>query len=82
MGINIPKEGVSDPNELKYYFQNYQIGKAANLQFIFYKSKKNPEVLVKCLQNGYEARLPLDTDNYPYYKWTDFYNYYSALIAE
>ena len=82
MGINMPKEGVSDPNELKYYFQNYQIGKAANLQFIFYKSKKNPEVLVKCLQNGYEVQLPLDTDNYPYYKWTDFYNYYSAICAE
>ena len=82
MGINMPKEGVTDPNELKYYFQNYQIGKAANLQFIFYKSKKNPEVLVKCLQNGYEVQLPLDTDNYPYYKWTDFYNYYSAICAE
>ena len=82
MGINMPKEGVSDPNELKYYFQNYQIGKAANLQFIFYKSKKNPEVLVKCLQNGYEVQLPLDTDNYPYYKWTDFYEYYSAICAE
>ena len=82
MGINMPKEGVSDPNELKYYFQNYQIGKAANLQFIFYKSKKNPEVLVKCLQNGYEVQLPLDTDNYPYYKWSDFYEYYSAICAE
>ena len=82
MGINMPKEGVSDPNELKYYFQNYQIGKAANLQFIFYKSKKNPEVLVKCLQNGYEVQLPLDTDNYPYYNWSDFYEYYSAICAE
>ena len=82
MGINMPKEGVSDPNQLKYYFQDFQIGKAANLQFIFYKSKKNPEILVKCLQNGYEVQLPLDTDNYPYYKWTDFYNYYSSIIAE
>ena len=82
MGINMPKEGVTDPNELKYYFQDYQIGKAANLQFIFYKSKKNPEILVKCLQNGYEVMLPLDTDNYPYYKWTDFYNYYSEICKE
>jgi hypothetical protein len=82
MGINMPKEGVSDPNQLKYYFQDFQIGKAANLQFIFYRSKKNPEILVKCLQNGYEVQLPLDTDCYPYYKWSDFYQYYSALIAE
>ena len=82
MGINLPKEGLSDSNEVKYYFQNYQICKAANLQFIFYKSKKNPEILVKCLQNGYEARLPLDTDMYPYYKWSDFYEYYSNLCKE
>ena len=82
MGINMPKEGVTDPNQLKYYFQDFQIGKAANLQFIFYKSKKNPEILVKCLQNGYEASLPLDTDMYPYYKWSDFYNYYSELCKE
>ena len=82
MGINMPKEGVSDPNQLKYYFQDFQIGKAANLQFIFYKSKKNPEILVKCLQNGVEASLPLDTDNYPYYKWTDFYEYYSNVCKE
>ena len=82
MGINMPKGGVTDASLLKYYFQDFQIGKAGNLQFIFYKSKKNPEILVKCLQNGYEVQLPLDTDNYPYYKWSDFYTYYSALIAE
>ena len=82
MGINMPKEGISDPNQLKYYFQDFQIGKAGNLQFIFYKSKKNPEILVKCLQNGYEVMLPLDTDNYPYYKWTDFYEYYSNICKE
>ena len=82
MGINMPKGGVTDASQLKYYFQDFQIGKAGNLQFIFYKSKKNPEILVKCLQNGYEVQLPLDTDCYPYYKWTDFYNYYSAVCAE
>ena len=82
MGINMPKGGVTDASQLKYYFQDFQICKAANLQFIFYKSSKNPEILVKCLQNGCEASLPLDTDNYPYYKWTDFYEYYSALIKE
>ena len=69
-------------SDLKYYFQDFQIGKAANLQFIFYKSKKNPEILVKCLQNGYEVMLPLDTDNYPYYKWSDFYEYYSNICKD
>jgi hypothetical protein len=26
--------------------------------------------------------LPLDTDNYPYYKWTDFYNYYINICKD
>ena len=82
MGINMPKGGVTDASQLKYYFQDFQIGKAGNLQFIFYKSKNNPEILVKCLQNGYEVQLPLDTDCYPYYKWSDFYAYYSAICSE
>lgn len=81
MGINLPKEEITDANEVKYWFQNYQIGKASNLQFIFYKSSKNPEILVKCLQNGYEASLPLPTENFPYYKWSDFYNYYNKLCS-
>ena len=31
-----------------------------------------------CLLNGKEASLPLTTDNYPYYKWSDFRQFYTA----
>ena len=42
-----------------------------NLQFVFYCSKKSP-LLFKVLLNGEEARLPLETDSWPYYDWQAF----------
>ncbi|MCQ2110438.1 MAG: hypothetical protein MJY79_02945 [Bacteroidaceae bacterium] len=79
MGINGADTEISDASDVKLWYQNYQTGKAANIQFIFYRSKKNPEILVKCLLNGEEATLPLPGDGTPYYKWSDFYSYYRNL---
>jgi hypothetical protein len=36
----------------------------------------DPDVLVKELLNGHEARLPIQTDCAPYYHWHDVKNYY------
>jgi hypothetical protein len=44
----------------------------ANLHFVFYRSNRKPEILFKVLLNGEEARLPLETDNWPYYSWDAF----------
>ena len=33
-----------------------------------------------CLLNGKEAKLPVPTDNAPYYRWADFCSYYNAVI--
>ena len=48
----------------------------------FGESQRKCSIIKKRERNGYEVQLPLDTDNYPYYKWTDFYEYYSAICAE
>lgn len=57
---------------------NYRIfPMAANLQFIFYRrDPEDRDVLFKVLLNENEAALPLPTDNPPYYKWSDFRDYY------
>lgn len=57
---------------------NYRIfPMAANLQFIFYrKDPTDRDVLFKVLLNENEATLPLPTNNPPYYKWSDFREYY------
>jgi hypothetical protein len=56
---------------------NYRVfPMAANLQLVFYR--RHPEdrdVLFKVLLNENEAKLPLPTDQPPYYKWSDFRNY-------
>ena len=59
-------------DEIHYWSQTYQVPMGANLQFVFYRSKKNPTVLFKVLLNGEEARLPLETGNWPYYDWQAF----------
>jgi len=78
MGINGADVDPEDPYQVKYYYQNWQTCKASNIQLVFYRSKKNPkDVLVKCLLNGNEASLPVHTDSFPYYKWSDFLKFYT-----
>lgn len=53
---------------------------AANIQFVFYHKPGEKDVLLKVLRNEKEAKLPFETDNFPFYKWSDFKNYYSKLV--
>ena len=78
MGLNGADIDPEDPFEVKNCYQNWETCKASNLQLIFYRSKKGGDILVKCLLNGEEATLPVPTDNFPYYKWSDFRQFYTA----
>ena len=81
MGINGADLDPVDPYEVKYCYQNWETCKASNIQLIFYRGNGGQQdVLVKCLLNGKEAKLPVPTDNAPYYRWADFCSYYDALI--
>lgn len=65
-----------DPNELANSWADYFVSPmAANLQMIFYRNKKDKDdVLVKILLNEQETAINreiIDTDCFPYYKWTD-----------
>ncbi|MBO7141199.1 MAG: hypothetical protein J6W19_11575 [Prevotella sp.] len=77
MGLNGADKDPEDPFEVKNCYQNWQTGKASNLQLVFYRDKHG-DVLVKCLLNGREASLPVPTTQYPYYRWTDFRDFYTA----
>ena len=77
MGLNGADKDPEDPFEVKNCYQNWQTGKASNLQLVFYRDKHG-DVLVKCLLNGREASLPVPTNQYPYYRWTDFRDFYTA----
>ena len=81
MGINGADKDPEDPYEVKNIYQNWETCKACNIQLVFYRSKKaTDDILVKCLLNGCEATLPVPTDNYPYYKWSDFRTFYQNRI--
>ena len=79
---------VNDLNELDKYWRNYKIyPMACNIQLIFYrpiKAKANRQkpmasandILVKALLNERECRLPIKTNQYPYYNWADLRRYY------
>ena len=77
MGINGADRDPEDPFEVKNCYQNWETCKACNIQLVFYRSKKHSDdILLKCLLNGVEATLPVPTSTYPYYKWTDFRQFY------
>ncbi len=78
MGINSADLDPEDPYEVKNCYQSWETCKASNIQLVFYRGKKGPDdILVKLLLNGEEARLPVPTTNYPYYKWSDFRKFYT-----
>lgn len=54
---------------------------AANVQFVFYRKRSdNNDILVKVMHNEYERHLPIETDMYPYYKWSDVRSYFESLL--
>ena len=77
MGINGADSDPEDPYQVKNIYQNWMTCKACNLQLVFYRGKKaSDEILVKCLMNESEASLPVETDIFPYYKWSDVKAFY------
>jgi hypothetical protein len=78
MGINGADIDPEDPYEVKNCYHNWSMGKASNLQIIFYQGKKpGQDILIKCVLNGEEASLPLPSDLFPYYRWEDFKKFYT-----
>ena len=71
---------VDDPEKVKNYWRSDFIPMAANLQLIFYRSRKSADILVKVLYNGREASLPLSEAAPSFYRWTEFKAYYQALM--
>ena len=70
-------------DDVKYWFQDYDTPMAANLQFVIYRSKKNPQILFKLLRNGREVTLPqFEPVSGPYYAWDDFRAWVQQLDRE
>ena len=72
MDVNGMGARVENPYEVENYWRIFDIPMGCNLQLVFFKSKKNPDVLVQVLLNGFEATLPLPmAAPGSFYKWED-----------
>lgn len=71
-----------DISNWKYFFQSWNLPMASNVQFVFYRSKKDrSDVLVRVMYNEHDQQLPLpDQSLAPYYKWSDFKAYYAPVM--
>ena len=76
---------IDNLDELDTYFRSYMvIPTACNIQLIFYRSKKGKsgDILVKALLNENEVTMPVETDMFPYYKWSDVKEFYEAKLKK
>ena len=70
-----------NPDDVKYWFQNYNIPMAATLLFVYYRNKKG-DILFKALLNEKEVTLPqLEPVKGPYYRWSDFLSWAQGVMA-
>lgn len=80
MKINSSYEEVSSFDNLHYTWVDFRtVPTSANIQFVFYKSKKSKDIIVKILLNEEEAKLPIKAFDGPYYKWEDLRKYCKSL---
>lgn len=77
-GINYFGREIPSAEEAYVYYPVREIPMGCNVQFVFFKSKKSPDVLVKVVLNGREGTLPVEPVQGCYYKWSD----YKAWLTE
>ncbi len=85
MGINGYDLKTDNLKELesKGWWASLVYPMAGNLQIVFYrKNADDRSPLIKVLLNEKEVLLPLSSNIAPYYRWSDFRNFYLQRAAE
>ena len=71
----------SDIDKLGELWRSYRhISMASNIQFVLYRSKKCPDVLVRILHNENDVTLPIESVEGPFYKWEDVRKYLNDRV--
>lgn len=82
LGAGTWAKSTGNPAEALECWQNWNIPMGANLQFVFYRSEADPEVLVRVMLNEKDLDLPLKSVTGAYFKWKDVYEFYSRKCAD
>ncbi|MBQ9192918.1 MAG: histidine acid phosphatase [Bacteroidales bacterium] len=81
LGIREAVNATDDMEDLHHHFALFRlIPMAGNVQLVFYRKAGSDDILVKFLMNENETSVPVATDCYPYYHWSDVSRYYRDLI--
>jgi hypothetical protein len=82
MHINNCAVAVAEPSSFYKHWSDFKIvPMAGNIQLIFY-SAPHKNILVKCLLNEEEAKFPIETTHFPYYKWKDLKAFFLKRIKK
>ena len=77
-------EAVNGTDDMENLHKTFSIIRlipmAANIQLVFFRKEGSDDILVKFLMNENETSIPLRTDCYPYYHWSDVSRYYRDMI--
>ena len=80
-GFKEATSATDDMEDLHNHFSIWRlIPMAANIQLVFFRKAGSDDILVKFLMNENETSVPLPTDCYPYYHWSDVEPYYRNMI--
>ena len=79
LGVNGMDVVEADPHNLEKVWRNYSVPMGCNLQIVFFRSRKSPEILIQVLLNGFCATLPLPEAAPGFYRWSDFKERFDKL---
>lgn len=73
---------TSEPDLVKDVWNDFFVSPmASNVQLIFFRNEKNPDdIIVKILHNENETSVPVPTNMFPYYRWSDLRSYFKNMI--
>ena len=81
LGFKEATGATDDMENLHEHFATFRvIPMAANIQLVFFRKAGSDDILVKFLLNENETSVPISTDIYPYYHWSDVESYYRNMI--
>ena len=80
MDLNGLGRTAESPEEAFAIFPLWEMPMGGNLQLVFYRSARHPDILVKALWNEQESVLPFPAAEGPYYRWNDFKAYYREAM--
>lgn len=83
MGIAGTDVSVSKPADVYKMWSDFKVvPMAANIQIVFFRKERGTadDIIVKVLHNENEVHIPVSTDMFPFYKWSDVRRYYESLL--